>query len=262
MQDAADETETPKSGAGALALAAFFLGFALSGFFDGILLHQVLGWHHLLSALEGDLRFQIVADGWFHVAMYAIAFAGLWSLWCARHSLAGPRARSAVVGWGLIGFGTWHLVDALGSHWLLGLHRIRMDSATPLLWDFGWAGVFGLIPVLAGAYLRRSGGTGGRATTAATMLALATAGGGAWGLLPPPGRTFATVAFADGIAPASAYATAALAGEAVLWSDAAGEVFVIAGLQPLAIPGLFRRGAIFVGGAGLPDGCFAWTETS
>jgi len=50
------------------------LGFAIGGFFDGILLHQVLQWHHLLSGLQGgrfdDLRFQIMADGLFHLLMY------------------------------------------------------------------------------------------------------------------------------------------------------------------------------------------------
>jgi uncharacterized membrane protein len=29
------------------------LGFALGGFFDGILLHQILQWHHLLSLVRG-----------------------------------------------------------------------------------------------------------------------------------------------------------------------------------------------------------------
>lgn len=47
--------------------AGWLLGFALGGFFDGILLHQVLQWHHLLSALQGgpfdDLRVQLLADG-------------------------------------------------------------------------------------------------------------------------------------------------------------------------------------------------------
>lgn len=57
------------------------LGFALGGFFDGILLHQVLQWHHFLSLVPGevwrDLRTQVLAHGWFHVAVYALATAGL-----------------------------------------------------------------------------------------------------------------------------------------------------------------------------------------
>ncbi len=140
-----------EGGAGrSLAVAAFLLGFALSGFFDGILLHQILQWHHLLSAVGGDLRFQVVADGWFHVAMYAVAALGLWKLWRARAGLAAPVAARRVAAWGLIGFGAWHLVDAVGSHWLLGIHRIRMDAASPLAWDLAWAAAFGLAPLALG----------------------------------------------------------------------------------------------------------------
>ncbi|MER9844263.1 DUF2243 domain-containing protein [Mesorhizobium australicum] len=40
---------------------------------DGIVLHQILQWDHLLSGLAGpagsDLRFQIMADGRFHLFM-------------------------------------------------------------------------------------------------------------------------------------------------------------------------------------------------
>lgn len=46
------------------------LGFGLGGFFDGILLHQVLQWHHLLSGVEQahvDIRVLIMTDGLFHV---------------------------------------------------------------------------------------------------------------------------------------------------------------------------------------------------
>ncbi|MDB5683625.1 MAG: hypothetical protein JWM75_1323, partial [Sphingomonas bacterium] len=62
--------------------AAFVIGLALRGFFDGILLNLVLHWHHLLSLVPGDtfrdLRVQVYADGLFHVAVYAIAVSGLW----------------------------------------------------------------------------------------------------------------------------------------------------------------------------------------
>ena len=34
--------------------AGLLLGFAMGGFFDGILLHQILQWHHLLSAIQTE----------------------------------------------------------------------------------------------------------------------------------------------------------------------------------------------------------------
>ena len=247
-------------GRGSVAAAAFLLGFALSGFFDGVLLHQILQWHHLLSALGGDLRFQVVADGWFHAAMYAVAALGLWRLWRARASLGRIGASAAVAGWGLIGFGTWHVVDAVGSHWLLGIHRIRMDAGSPLAWDLGWLALFGLIPLAIGLRLRRGGRGGGGGAAAALVLALATAAAGGWAALPPAGRPFATVAFAPGIPPAAAFEAAALAGGGVVWSDAAGGVYVVADLGPRGALRLVRDGALYVGGAGLPGGCLVWTR--
>lgn len=50
----------------ALIWAGYALGFGLGGFSDGILLHQILQWHHLLSGLEEarhDIRLLIASDG-------------------------------------------------------------------------------------------------------------------------------------------------------------------------------------------------------
>lgn len=56
------------------------IGLALGGFFDGILLHQILQWHHLLSGLDAAnsriLPFQILMDGVFHLFMYVLALLG------------------------------------------------------------------------------------------------------------------------------------------------------------------------------------------
>ncbi|MFU0506593.1 DUF2243 domain-containing protein [Pseudaminobacter sp. NGMCC 1.201702] len=58
--------------------AGYLLGFALGGFFDGILLHQILQWHHLLSLVDGvgDISNQVLFDGLFHALMYVIAAVG------------------------------------------------------------------------------------------------------------------------------------------------------------------------------------------
>ena len=253
-------TARDDAGRRALAGAAFALGFALSGFFDGILLHQILQWHHLLSALEGDLRFQVVADGWFHAAMYGVAALGLWRLWRARGALDAPGAGRALAAWGLIGFGAWHVVDAVGSHWLLGLHRIRMDAEAPLAWDLGWLAAFGLLPLALGLVLRRRGGPGRPGATAAA-LALFAVGAGVWAAVPPPGRPLVAVAFAPRVPGPAAFAAAARASDGgVVWADEAAGVFVLAGLRPRAAARLYRHGALFVGGAGLPGGCLARSD--
>jgi uncharacterized membrane protein len=44
---------TPARPRGLLS-AGVVLGVALGGFFDGVMLHQVLRWHHLLSLKPGE----------------------------------------------------------------------------------------------------------------------------------------------------------------------------------------------------------------
>ena len=64
--------------------AGILLGLGLGGFFDGILLHQVLQWHHMISDTEGNpvdtvegLEANTLADGLFHVATWVLVLVGV-----------------------------------------------------------------------------------------------------------------------------------------------------------------------------------------
>jgi uncharacterized membrane protein len=143
------------------AIGAGLVGVALGGFFDGIMLHQILQWHHLLSAVTpdgtaADLRFHVLADGIFHLSHYILALVGIVLLWSCRHSLRQAGAGRHMLGWILTGFGGWHAFDAVVSHWLLQLHRIRMDVENPLLWDLLWLFPFGIVPLAVGILLLRN----------------------------------------------------------------------------------------------------------
>lgn len=142
-----------------LRWAGSLLGFGLGGLFDGILLHQVLQWHHLLSGVRmlpvQVLRFQLLADGLFHLLMYGLTGVALYLLSRARTDYARPGADRVLWGHVLIGFGTWHVVDGLLVHWVLGWHHIRMDVPNPLTWDLVWLALFGLVPLVVGQWLRR-----------------------------------------------------------------------------------------------------------
>jgi uncharacterized membrane protein len=145
--------EAPAGGRGGLIATAAVLGVGLSGFFDGILLHQILQWHHLLSLVPGEtfreIEVQIFADGAFHVLMYLITAAGLWMLWRRRSALE-QAGWPVVAGGGLLGFGLWNVADVGFFHWVLGIHRIRLDVPDPMLYDIGWIVVLGAIPTLLG----------------------------------------------------------------------------------------------------------------
>ena len=68
-------------------LAGIFFGLGLGGFFDGIVLHQILQWHHMLTSAGypattlDNLQFNIVWDGIFHASTYVFVATGLTILW-------------------------------------------------------------------------------------------------------------------------------------------------------------------------------------
>lgn len=250
---------------GALTWAGYLIGFALGGFFDGILLHQILQWHHLLSGLEGeafrDIRVQILADGVFHALMYVVAATGLWALWRARRELSEASADRLLLANAIIGYGMWHIVDTLFSHWITGIHRIRMDSPNPLTWDLIWLVAFGIVPFIIGAIMRH-GGThrsgGGRVT--AGILVAALAGGGAVANLPPPGVSQVMVYFKPGTSAEAVFAAAGAVDGRIVWSDRSGQLWAFDLADPGRAGALYGHGALFVGNTAFPAGCLAWSQ--
>lgn len=248
-----------------LGWAGFLLGFGLGGFFDGILLHQVLQWHHLLSLVTRepfqDIRVQILADGLFHVLMYVIAFAGLWKLWRGRHSFSAPGGDRALLASAAIGFGAWHIIDGILSHWVLGIHRIRLDSDNVLFWDLLWFFVFGVAFVALGWWLRRdtgSGALGGKAGAAALVLAVLV--GGPVAALPPPGVNTVMVFFEPGTTPNQVFAGIEAVDGRILWSAPSGDVWAL-DIQDQSKTGrLYRHGAFLVSNSMMAVGCLAWTS--
>ena len=192
---------TPIEGrfSGRFEWAGYALGFGIGGFFDGILLHQILQWHHLLSGVEQarqDIRVLILWDGIFHLLMYVVAGIGLWLLWRARKEFPAAGADRRLFSNALIGFGVWHIVDSILSHWVLGIHRIRMDVDNPLFWDLLWFVVFGLVPVTIGWMMRRGGPKGsGRLMSSPLALVMAAIIAGPISALPPPDQTQVVVLF-------------------------------------------------------------------
>ena len=139
-------------------LAATLLGIGLGGFFDGIVLHQILQWHHLLSAhtpvdtVEG-LRLNTFADGVFHAATWLFTAMGIVLLY--RHVRRGPSLGwRSLVGGLLLGWGGFNVVEGLINHQLLGLHHVR-PGPDQLAYDIGFL-VWGAAMVFAGAVAYRT----------------------------------------------------------------------------------------------------------
>jgi uncharacterized membrane protein len=247
--------------------SGYLLGFALGAFFDGILLHQVLQWHHLLSGLQGepfrDIRVQIFADGLFHVKAYALALAGLVLLWRTRDECAAPRAGRVLLATTLIGFGVWHVVDAILSHWILGIHRIRMDAENVLLWDLAWFFIFGVAFIVAGWLLGRYEGSGGaspgrRSFIAPSILALSVLIAGPVAALPPTDSSAVMVLFKPGTSAEAMLAAVAEIDGRIIWNDASGDLWAIDVDDPGNARALYRHGALLVSNSMFALGCLDW----
>jgi uncharacterized membrane protein len=253
--------------------AGYLIGIALGGFFDGILLHQVLQWHHLLSLVDSpvlqDIRAQILADGLFHVLMYLIALWGLVLLWRSRQAFAQPSGGRMLAAAVLLGFGVWNIIDVVLFHWVLVIHRIRVDSAYPLFWDIGWLVLFGPPFLLAARVVRRraaSGlngpGHGPGVNRTAAMISVLTLATGMVAALPPADTRTALVVFAPGTTPLDVLKAIDASDLRIVGSDRSSTVWAVHAPRRGDALKLYRHGAILVSGSMFTPGCFNWLARS
>lgn len=150
MGDVAARQPARRLSAGAVAL-----GVGVGGLVDGIVLHQLLQWHHLVTARTTDstlsgLETNTFWDGVFHAGMVAIALAGLTLILRDGRRRRAPTGRAVIAGV-LVGWGLFNLFDEVAFHALFGLHHIRMVDDY-LAYDLGFAAA-GAALVAAGVLL-------------------------------------------------------------------------------------------------------------
>jgi uncharacterized membrane protein len=144
-----------------LRLPGIVLGAGLGGFVDGIVLHQILQWHHLLTGTEEfpattleDLEVNTLWDGLFHLATLILVAAGLSLLWRARGNGRNVGSGRVLVGWALVGWGLFNLIEGIVDHHILGIHHVR-SGPNELLFDVAFL-AFGAVLALVGYRLATS----------------------------------------------------------------------------------------------------------
>jgi uncharacterized membrane protein len=129
---------------------------------DGIVLHQILQWHHMLTS-EGSYPPTTVAgletntlwDGLFHAATWVAVAVGVYILWRRTSGWRWAISGRAFIGWLLVGWGLFNLVEGVVDHHILAIHHVRDDVSDPLPWDLGFL-AFGLALIIGGWLLARS----------------------------------------------------------------------------------------------------------
>jgi uncharacterized membrane protein len=124
-----------------IAPAGIMLGIGLGGFFDGILLHQILQWHNMLSAklppnTMENMRAGMTADGFFHAVTWAATLIGVALLWKTlnRHWDIRPLG-VGLVGYMLAGWGWFNLIEGIIDHHILNLHHV-LEELRRSMWDW------------------------------------------------------------------------------------------------------------------------------
>ncbi|MFC5067369.1 DUF2243 domain-containing protein [Flaviflagellibacter deserti] len=144
--------------------AGILFGLGLGGFFDGIVLHQILQWHHMVTSAGypadtvSNLKFNTLLDGLFHASTYVFVVLGLALLWRAAHRGHLWWSGKMLVGSMLIGFGLFNLVEGIIDHHLLDLHHVNetVPREQWIFWDIGFL-IWGAAMLLVGGMLLRAG---------------------------------------------------------------------------------------------------------
>ncbi|NGN62835.1 DUF2243 domain-containing protein [Streptomyces sp. A7024] len=153
-----------------IQLPGIVLGVGLGGFVDGILLHQLLQWHHMLTSTNQDhigvkyynphtvsgLEMNTVWDGIFHTVCWLAVLCGLSILYSrVTHNRRRVWTSRVLWGWTLVGWGLFNLVEGALDHHILGIHHVYAGDGQ-VWWDIGFL-VFGALLVAGGYLLQRSG---------------------------------------------------------------------------------------------------------
>jgi len=144
-------------------LPGVLLGIGLGGFVDGIVLHQILQWHHMLSSegsfpktTVGGLEDNTLADGLFHAGTWLAVAAGIYVLWRRTNDWRWAASGRAFVGWLLVGWGLFNVVEGVVNHHILELHHVREGAGIDeTAWHLGFL-AFGFLLIVGGWVLATS----------------------------------------------------------------------------------------------------------
>jgi uncharacterized membrane protein len=145
-----------------LLLAGLVLGLGQGGFFDGIVFHQLLQWHHMFSSIETDMtvagmELNTLGDGLFHLFDWLLTLTGIGLLWRAGRQARTIWSGQMFVGAILMGAGLFNLVEGIIDHHILGIHHLK-PGVYQGLWDLGFL-ASGVLLIGIGLFLIQSAKT-------------------------------------------------------------------------------------------------------
>jgi len=145
---------------GPIVSSGVLLGAGLGGFVDGIVLHQILQWHNMLSSVRPPtdlvaMKYNMLWDGLFHAFAWLMTTAGLVRLWMAGRTADALWSTRLFVGALLLGWGTFNLIEGILDHQIFGIHHVH-PGESELAWDVGFLVVSLLLAATGFALVRNA----------------------------------------------------------------------------------------------------------
>lgn len=140
-----------------LLTTAVILGIGIGGFIDGIVLHQILQWHEMLSAKLPPATYvaksvNMFWDGIFHAFTLLVTVVGIVQLWTLLYRKDIDRSGYLFSGGILMGWGIFNIIEGVIDHHLLKLHNVREVTDNPEAWNVGFLAL-SVILLIAGFIL-------------------------------------------------------------------------------------------------------------
>ena len=144
-----------------LLSASVTLGIGIGGFVDGIVLHQILQWHEMLSNKIPPVTLisksvNMFWDGIFHLFCLLVVIIGLVLLVRLFSRKDVIVSMKTFIGGLFVGWGVFNIVEGIIDHHILKLHNVREITPNIELWNFGFLGLSVLL-IIIGYFLIRRG---------------------------------------------------------------------------------------------------------
>lgn len=139
---------------GPVIASASLIGIGMGGFVDGILFHQILQWHQMLSAqLPPDTlinkSINMFWDGIFHGFVWLTTLTGIIMLWRLAKRGDIDASTSLFTGGLLLGWAIFNIIESVFDHYIFVLHNVKENSPHPQWWNHGFM-AFSLILLIIG----------------------------------------------------------------------------------------------------------------
>ena len=146
-----------------LITASMVLGIGIGGFIDGIVFHQILQWHEMLSNVIPSTNYigksiNMFWDGIFHAFCLIIVITGIILLWKIMQKRIVVTSGKFLMGGILSGWALFNIIEGIINHHLLQLHNVMEFSYNPHVGNWIFLGISIILLVVGYIFIRSANG--------------------------------------------------------------------------------------------------------